>query len=98
MDCSDLTGQAVELGHDIIRRFLAVLGDERIVPGNELIELRALLSGRGHGVRVDATQGVDEVVRVFRIHRDPLPAFPRYRLASVLELLEDQAVEELSVV
>ena len=44
---SDLTGQAVELRHNIIGSILAVLGDERIVPGNELIELRGRLSERG---------------------------------------------------
>ena len=83
--------------HDLLGSILAVLGDERIVPGDELIELRALLFGERHGLRVDAAQGVDEVVRIFRIHRDPLPAFPRYLLAGCLELFEHQAVEELAV-
>ena len=67
-----------------------------IVPGDELIELVVLL-GERYRLRVDAAQSVDEVVRVFRIHRDPLPPFPRHRLAGCPRAFEDQAVEELAV-
>ena len=97
MDGSDLFGQAVELRHNVLGSILAVLGDECIMPGDELIELRGLFFGERYRLRVDAAQGMDEVVRIFRIHRDPLPAFPRHRLAGCLELFEDQAVEELAV-
>ena len=64
---------------------------------DKLVELRLLFGGERHRLRVDAAKALGVAVRVLGVDRDPFPALPHHLLGGRLELLEDQAVEELAV-